>query len=116
MKTTEKPERQWDHPTLDPEPPRMIVGITWYRRQDWDRLLRMFPDRKTMHDSFDDWLSEAENLERQMKASGVATERVIIDPDGLRAWCKARGVPANGKARATYTTQKVRQAHGRNPA
>ena len=97
---------------LDPDisrPVRMVLGIVWYRREDWDRLRQMFPDRKAMHDSFDDWLLDAEKLEGQLQTCGETTERVIIDPDELGAWCKARGAQPNGKMRARYVTEKTRQ-------
>jgi hypothetical protein len=34
------------------------IGLGWYRREDWDRLLQMFPDRAQLHDAYDDWLSD----------------------------------------------------------
>lgn len=33
------------------------IGLGWYRREEWDRLLQMFPDRAKLHDTYDDWLT-----------------------------------------------------------
>lgn len=48
----------------------IVLGVTWYRREHWPRLVQLYPDRDIMHPSFDDWLRGAEKIERDMKARG----------------------------------------------
>ena len=120
---TTDPQQQTPTPTDEPWPRERtatihadsetvypVIGVAWYRRKYWDRLLRMFPDREIMQDSFDDWLRDAENATRQMQTQGMIAEHIIIDPDELRTWCEATGVPPNAEARARYVTEKLRQA------
>jgi hypothetical protein len=88
----------------------MILGIAWYRQEDWKRLRRLYPDRDEMHDSFEDWLAEAQRTEQYLKAQGVAVKRVIVDPDELAGWCAVRNLEPIAEARAKYVTEKAREA------
>jgi hypothetical protein len=85
-----------------------VVGLAWYRREDWEGLRRLYPDRGEMHDSFDDWLAVAEQTEQFLKSNGFAVKRVIVDPAELAGWCAARGLEPIAKARAEYVTEKTR--------
>lgn len=40
------------------------LGIGWYRREDWPRLLQLVPDRAALHDTYDEWLSDFHRTEK----------------------------------------------------
>jgi hypothetical protein len=108
---TDTLEKHRDSAMTAPEPSemRIVLGVTWYRRKDWPRLMQLIPDREIMQDNFAEWLCEAELMEQDIKATGTTTRRIILDPDELTAWCEARGRQPDAKGRAEYVTEKTRQ-------
>jgi hypothetical protein len=89
---------------------RTEIGLGWYRREDWDRLLEMFPDRDQLHDTYDEWLKDVRQGEKLVKREGNITKRIIVDPDELAAWCAMRGREPIASARAEYICEKMTQA------
>src|SRR4051794_13992609 len=60
-----------------------VVGMGWYRSEDWERLLQVISDRDEMYDSYAEWLAEAQRAERAAAAEGIQVKRVPVDPDEL---------------------------------
>ncbi len=83
------------------------IGLGWYRREDWDRLLRMFPDRDKLHDTYDEWLKDVLKGEKMVKRKGNLVKRIIVDPDELAAWCALRGLQPVAATRAEYVCEKM---------
>jgi hypothetical protein len=67
------------------------MGIAWYRREDYDRLRRIFSDGANLPQHYDDWLKLAEKLAERLKNQGQAFQRVYIDPDTFPDWCARTG-------------------------
>jgi hypothetical protein len=86
------------------------IGLGWYRREDWNRLLEMFPDRDQLHDTYDEWLKDVRKGEKVVKRQGNITKRIIVDPDELAAWCALHGKEPVASARAEYICEKMGQA------
>jgi hypothetical protein len=84
-----------------------ILGIAWYRREDYPILLNLFSDRAILPATYDDWFKRAENLMDQLKTSGFAFQRVYIDPQTFPAWCAARGLDVNAEARSRFASESV---------
>lgn len=80
------------------------VGMAWYKRENFERLMAMFEDRYKLHRTFDEWLRDAENGRKAQEAKGVRVVCVDIDPDHFPAWCKARGLHIDAKARMDYAS------------
>ncbi len=85
------------------------VGLCWYRREDWERLLQLFPDRDKLHDSYDEWLKDVHQAEKRLKREGTVTKRIIVDPDELAGWCALRGLEPVSSTRAEYVSEKMQQ-------
>ncbi len=83
------------------------LGLGWYRREDWDRLLQMFPDRDQMHDSYDEWLADVRHHEKFLRREGNITKRIVVKPDELATWCTIRGKAPIASARAEYISEKM---------
>lgn len=84
-----------------------LVGMGWYRPEDWGRLLQVVSDRDRLHDSHAEWLAEAEQAERGIAATGHRVVRVFVDPDELAGWCLVRGRASDATARAEFVTDKM---------
>jgi hypothetical protein len=73
--------------SLNPNNVPSCVGISWYRRDTYQRCLNVFHDADSLPASFDDWLRRAEEVERQILGKGMKCLRVEIDLDLFLAWC-----------------------------
>jgi hypothetical protein len=85
------------------------IGLGWYRREDWNRLLEMFPDRDKLHDTYDEWLADVRRGEKLVKREGNIVKRIIVDPAALAAWCAIQGLEPVAAARAEYVCERMRQ-------
>jgi hypothetical protein len=87
--------------------PPQAVGLAWYDAAQWAKLKQVAADTANLDDSYEDWQHNAERTERELTRRGVQLRRVAIDVDALVAWCRQRGMPINGEARAQYTAELV---------
>lgn len=95
--------------------PIRAVGIAWYSRQNYRRVLEVMEDADNLPGNFDQWLKRAEATERQFKRSGHIVVRAIIEPDEFAAWCRSRGLNIDAKARTEWGNEfvyrKVKDTH-----
>jgi len=87
--------------------PRQI-GIAWYDPVQWAKLKQVATDADQLDDTHEEWQRNAERLERELSAGGLAIRRVAIDVDALVEWCRGQNKPVDGAARAEYTTLIIR--------
>lgn len=88
-----------------------FVGLVWYRREDYDRLLTIFEDAHKQPRTFDDWLVQAERIEQRQRDRGVRVVRAVIDPDTFPAWCAAKRLKVDSHARNEFASHKAYEAH-----
>jgi hypothetical protein len=92
-----------------------VVGISWFRQQDYPALLRMFDDAHELPRVWKEWLQGAEQMEERTKAAGHAVERVYIDPDTFPDWCRREGVGVNREGRDKFVATIVASKYGNPP-
>jgi hypothetical protein len=90
----------------------MIIGITWYRPEDYDRLKAMFPDGDKLPDNFEEWTKQVQKVTAVLKSEGFQIKKVLLDPEIFPQWCRARGLEMNAKTRTEY----AREVAGAAPA
>jgi len=88
-----------------------ILGIAWYRQEEWSHLLEIAADRDELEDTYEEWLKNAETRLHEMAEAGIDALRVYIKVDELQDWCIVQGRPLDGSARAVFTAEKLRQLH-----
>jgi hypothetical protein len=86
-----------------------ILGIAWYKREEWSRLLEISADRDELEDTYEEWLHNAEIRLHEMAEAGINPTKVYINLDELQKWCIVQGCPLDGSARAVFTAEKLRQ-------
>ena len=84
-----------------------LVGIAWYRPDQWSRLLRLSIDGDELEASYEEWVAEAQQTMAQMTAAGMSARRVDIDLDDLLRWCRDNARPLDAKARSAYTVDRL---------
>jgi hypothetical protein len=84
------------------------VGIPWYEREDYSRVLEIMTDRTKLPHSFDEWLRTAELIERHAQGLGRPTIRAMIKSDAFTIWCSARRLRPNGDSRGLYASEAAK--------
>lgn len=80
----------------------IIVGIGFYRREDWERLLASASDRKNLEDTYDEWLKNFHKLVKNLRAIGIKPKKVCFTLDELLDYCKKKGLKNNSKTRSEF--------------
>lgn len=88
-----------------------VVGIAWYRRDQWNRLRELASDADKLDESYEDWLAGAQKTLVRMEVAGVRAQRVDVDLEGLARWCRAEGRALDSAARAAFVASRLRLAH-----
>ncbi len=88
------------------------VGIPWYRKRDYERILSMMADRAQLPRSYEKWRSRVEVLEQRLHETGKPTIRMTIDPKDFARWCSLNKLNANAHARLLYVDESVRGDDG----
>jgi hypothetical protein len=95
--------------------PAVRSPVSWYRREDYERIRRMMNDANNFPETFDEWLYLAEKQFAQAVARGFVLEKVIIDPDRFDAFCRMAKIKPNMQARVQYaatTLDREKPGHG----
>ena len=92
-----------------------IIGMAWYKPQNFARLRAMFEDGHKLHDTYDEWLVAADQGRKTFEAKGHRVVCVDIAPDKFTEFCKSKGLKLDADARNifanTYAVQMLRGAN-----
>ena len=88
----------------------MRLGIGWYTPATFLALREVADDRSGLPDTFEAWQKESQKLLFMLRTEGLDPEQVFVNIAELVEWCKQRGVPCTGEARATFVSEKVNVA------
>jgi len=86
----------------------MIVGIAWYRQDQYGLLRALAVDADSMANTYEEWLAGVTKTMEDLRRQGVVARKVDVEVKELVAWCQQRGRPLNGEARSTYTAERVK--------
>jgi hypothetical protein len=84
------------------------IGVAWYRPEDWAALKSMFVDSDKLQENYQDWLHDAEELEKDLSEAGHLVKRVHLDPKTFPGWCTLRGLRPDAAARSQFASEFVR--------
>jgi len=86
-----------------------VLGVAWYRREQWNRLLEISSDRDQLEDTHEEWEPSAEKRFEELSRPGFPIRKVDIDVEELLSWCGSQDRPVDGEARAEFTAMKLRE-------
>jgi hypothetical protein len=86
----------------------LILGVAWYRREQWELLRALSVDVETLEETYDEWLKQAEYGFRTLGEQGISARKIIVDVNEIQAWCIANDRPLDGNARSEYVAQLLR--------
>jgi hypothetical protein len=84
-----------------------VVGIAWFRPEQWERLLEVSDDRDKLEPTHAAWEKFATQTLKRLRRSGVNARKVDVDVEEILAWCAEHGHPMNASARAEFVSRKV---------
>lgn len=87
------------------ETPMQIVGMVWYRAEDYDAIRRIMADGHKLPATFDEWRPKAEAGEQRLRVEGKTVFRAFVDPETFPDWCRTRGLDIDAKARNLFAGQ-----------
>ncbi len=109
-----RPERRqrWERPGRPRKrrggsPP--LVGVAWYRREQYERFLASAKDREQLEGTWIDWKREAEVVILGYRALGMEVRRVEVDLDELIAYCMSESKPNTAETRAAYVIEMLQR-------
>ena len=86
-----------------------VIGVAWYRLEQWDHLLQIAADREVLEDTYEEWKVTAEESLKKFAMPGYHLRKVDIDVEELLGWCNVHNRPVDGAARSEFAADKLRQ-------
>jgi hypothetical protein len=71
----------------------LLMGVSWYRPEQWERLREISEDKETFALSYEDSLVESEQKIQDLEAQGIRPIKVEVDVEALWTWCTTQGLP-----------------------
>lgn len=93
--------------------PVSVVGIVWFREDDFEAARRLMADGDTLPDTYADWLDAARLGEQHQRRAGYKLVRALIRSKDFKAWCKARDLELNASARTAFAAWYAKEAAAR---
>jgi hypothetical protein len=91
--------------------PKAIVGIAWYRPEQWISLKDFCEDRDRMDATYEIWEKGAQEAMRQLRSSGEHVVSVDFNLEEFKMWCSANGKRPNAASRSEFTVFRTRDMH-----
>jgi hypothetical protein len=88
--------------------PSMVVGIAWYREDQYALLRALAVDTDSMAHTYEEWLTGVTKTMEDLRQQGIIGRRVDVDVKDLAAWCERQDRRLDGAARSAYAAEKVR--------
>jgi hypothetical protein len=78
------------------------VGIGWYSREDYPRILEIMKDADKLPRTYDEFLKRYKTAETMAKSQDNIVVRAVIKPEEFLAWCGIRGLNVDAQARMQF--------------
>lgn len=91
--------------------PIAATGMVWYLAEDFDEIKALMQDPHTLHRTHAEWQRAAEKGEQSFCANGGRVYRAVLRPAPFKAWCNARGLNIDAKARNQFAAEFAAQEY-----
>jgi hypothetical protein len=89
----------------------IVIGVAWYRREQWPMLRAMSADADQLEETYDEWVASASRQIRDLESRGIQVRKIDVDVGALTRWCQAQGRIVDAAARAEYARRGLGQHH-----
>jgi hypothetical protein len=87
----------------------LIMGVSWYRADQWDRLGEISEDKATFDTPYEESLVEWEKKIQDLEAQGIRPIKVEVDVEALLTWCTTQGLPVTPETRTKFMMNTLRE-------
>jgi hypothetical protein len=87
---------------LKPPPQVQAIGIPWYEREDYARILEIMEDADLLPGTFEKWLYSADKAREKFMRTGAIVVKAHVKPDEFAAWCKVNNQRLNAQGRMNF--------------
>lgn len=84
-----------------------VTGIAWYKKEEWEELLRSAEDADKMAETWQEWRQKALEFLEGTARHGRETIPVTITVEEISAYCEAQGLRNTGRTRSELASMKV---------
>ena len=88
----------------------LIMGVTWYRAEQWDRLREISADKEIFETTYEAFLLDAEKKIKQLEAQGMRPIKVEVDVEALLTWCTTQGLAITPETRTKFMMNILRES------
>ena len=86
----------------------LIMEVSWYRAEQWDRLWEISEDKATFDISYEASLVESEKQVQHLEAQGMRPVKVEVDVEELLTWCPTQGRAVTPETRTKFMMNTFR--------
>ena len=86
----------------------LIMGVSWYRPEQWERLREISEDKENFALSYEESLVEWEKKIQDLEAQGIRPIKVEVDVEALLTWCTVQGLPVTPETRTKFMMNTLR--------
>jgi len=86
----------------------LIMGVSCYRPERWERLREISEDKETFAISYEASLVESEKKIQDLEAQGIRPIKVEVDVEALLTWCTTQGLAVTPETRTKFMMNTLR--------
>jgi hypothetical protein len=79
-----------------------VIAFTWYRREEYRKLLEHAEDADDLHSTYKEWLVDARHAFVKYKRMGFDPRRVYLRVSEMLEWCEMRDKQLDARSREIY--------------
>ncbi|RZD15564.1 MAG: hypothetical protein EVJ48_01550 [Candidatus Acidulodesulfobacterium acidiphilum] len=83
------------------------IVIAWYKKDEYDKLLRVIDDKDSMPSVYEVWLEIATATMQNLRKEGYNVKKVIVNIDELVDWCNVMKKENIAKNRALFVSLRA---------
>ncbi len=88
---------------------RIIIGIAWYRKEQWELLKSTAVDSEIIENTYEEWEKKANKILIKLKKQGFHVEKVDFDVEKFNEWCKKCGKKPDTRSRTEYVIKLLQE-------
>ena len=100
--------KMWQTIKQHRESKTLLLGVSWYRPEQWERLREIVEDKENFALSYEDSLVESEQKIHALAAQGMRPIKVEVDVEALLSWCTDQGLPVTPETRTKFMMNTLR--------
>jgi hypothetical protein len=77
-----------------------LQAMVWYKEEHYKELLALFDDAELLPQTYQHWLTRAEEKKTEVEAGGDQVIKVFIDPETFPEWCNDKNLRKDANARS----------------